>query len=175
MTTDNRPIGVRSGSSDDRITGRNLLLGRCAILHAAILGRKSWFMRNPYDTSLVLVEDYELWLRAYSKSDFNIHVLREHLYYYREEGNATIHKMIPAYANQLCLLKRYGYLGFSRLGAILMMLKWHAKSSIVRVLSACNRMDLLIKNRNNSIVAAQLNYFNHEIQQISRTVVPGID
>lgn len=176
ITNDRRPIGVRGASPDARITGRKLLLGQCAVAHPAILGRKSWFLRNPYDPSVMLVEDYELWLRAFARGDFNIHVMSDPLHYYREEGNAIPQKILKAYVAQRCLIKRYGYLGFGRFGTTVIVTKWHFKSLIVRLLAACNKTQLLIKYRNLCIEdPGKLKALNEEITQVINTKVPGLD
>jgi len=176
ITNDNRPFGVRCGSPGDPITGRKLLLGQCAIVHAAMLGRKSWFLRNPYTLSLERAEDYELWLRAFAKSDFKLLVLNEPLYYYREEENVTQKKLLKAYANQRQLYKQYGHPWLNHLGISFITAKSACKSLIVRFLFASDKMDLLLKRRNRTIDdSLQLKYFNHEITQILETKVPGLD
>jgi len=176
ITNDKRPIGVRFGSPHDSITGRKLLLGQCAVVHAAMLGRKSWFLRNPYDSSADRMEDYELWLRAYSKNDFKLSIIGEPLYYYREEENVTPKRMLTAYAGQRQLYKKYGHLGFNRFEIPLIMAKSYGKSFVVRVLSACNKMDILLKKRNKVIEDQKsLESFVQEIEQILKTKVPGLD
>ena len=173
LTNDNIPTGVRCGSPGDLITGRKLLLGQCAIVHAAILGRKSWFLRNPYDETAMLTEDYELWLRAFSKNDFNIFILNEPLYYYREENNATAEKLLKAYRNQIELIKKYGFLGFNRYGLALAITKLHCKSIVVRGLDFLHKTDLLLKNRNTPITdESLLLHFNREIEIIQKTNLP---
>lgn len=176
LTKDNQPVGVRCGSPDDPITGRKLLLGQCAVVHAAILGRKSWFLRNPYDPSIPRAQDYELWLRAFSKKDFNLYILCAPLYYYREEDNVTSKRLLAAYAGHRQMFKRYGYLGFNRYELPLMSAKSYCKSMVVKFLSVCDRMDLLLNRRNRSIDGMNLlNQFNREIQQILQTRLPGLD
>ena len=176
LSNDNRPVGVRCGSPDDIITGRKLLLAKCAVVHAAMLGRKAWFIRNPYDATMVRAQDYELWLRAFYKDDFKLHIMCEPLYYYREEENVTSKRLLKAYASQRHLYKSYGRLGFKRRETPLMVAKLLCKSVIVRVLSACNRMDILLSRRNSTINDLNLlNSFNLEIRQILLTKIPGID
>jgi hypothetical protein len=176
ITNDNRPVGVRFGSPNDSITGRKLLLGQCAVVHAAILGRKSWFLRNPYDISANRMEDYELWLRAYSKNDFKLYILGEPLYYYREEENVTPKRILTAYAGQRQLFKRYGRLGFNRFEIPLVVSVLHCKSFVVRILSALNKMDVLLKRRNREINDPNsMDTFVREINQILSTKVPGLD
>jgi glycosyltransferase involved in cell wall biosynthesis len=176
ITNDKKPYGVRSASPDVQITGRGLLLGQCAPAHAPILGRTSWFRRNPYNTSINRIEDYELWLRAYSKNDFRVYFMTEHLYYYREEINVTPERALTAYAGQRKLYLKYGFLGFKKYELPMVLMKSYGKSFIVRVLSACNKMDILL-NRRNSVIDDQksMEYFMHEIDYIMATKIPGLD
>jgi glycosyltransferase involved in cell wall biosynthesis len=173
LTNNNIPFGIRCGSAGDLITARKLLLGQCAVVHAAILGRKSWFLRNPYDSTLTQVQDYELWLRAFAKNDFNLHILNEPLYYYREENNVTAAKLLKAYFNQIKQLKKYGYLGFNAYELALIIGKYRFKSIVVRGLDFLNKVDLLLKKRNVPIIDEfLLNHFNMEIETIKETNLP---
>lgn len=131
LSNKNIPLGVRIAGSNNEVSGKNILLNRSGIIHAAILGRKSWFLRNQYDESLLFTEDYELWLRAYSKNDFNIWVIKEPLYYYREEGNVTAHKLLRTYHSHRILFKTYGSLGFNIIGASFLRVLSYFKSFIV--------------------------------------------
>jgi len=173
ITNDSIPVGMRCGSPGQALTGRNLLLGQASVVHAAILGRRSWFLRNPYDETAMLMEDYELWLRAFSKNDFNLHVLNEPLYYYREEGNVTKDKMLKAYSNQIFKIREYGYLGYGPLELRALIAKFRCKTMIVRLCSLINRMDLFIRSRNVPIEDERLlKQFFREIEIVSNIELP---
>jgi glycosyltransferase involved in cell wall biosynthesis len=176
ISNDNKPIGMRCAPRDSIVTGRKLLLGQTGVVHAAIVGRKSWFLRNPYDNTANRTEDYELWLRAYSKKDFKICFVGEPLYYYREGENVTANRILTAYAGLPNLFNKYGYLGFNRFEMSYQLKKIYIKSTIVQMLSAINRMDALLKKRNNIINDENIkNVFLQEIQQILGTKVPGLN
>ena len=176
IKNDLQPIGVRCAPPNHEITGRKLLLGCSSIVHAAILGRKEWFLRNRYDPWQFTGQDYELWLRAYSKYDLKIYVITEPLYYYREENNVVAAKMLKTYQSGPRLLRKYGHLGFGRLGVASLIMRSYSKIAVVRMLSAVNRLDLLLKRRSSHIVdPVLLDLFHKEIQQIKQTRVPGLD
>ena len=176
LTNNNIPVGIRGGSPNDTITGRKLILGECAVVHAAMLGRKSWFLRNKYDETINRTEDYELWLRAFSKNDFKLHIISEPLYYYREEENVTASRQLTAYSSQRHLYKEYGSLWLNKNEIRIIIAKSFCKSLIVHVLSACGKMDVLLKRRNKSIEDQKsTDYFVREINQIFETKVPGLD
>jgi hypothetical protein len=140
-------------------------------VHAAISGRKAWFLRNPYDPTIKIAQDYDLWLRSCARSDFSIYLLQEPLYYYREQSSATAVKMLAAYRNERRMYWKYG----ERDAFGLVMKSW-CKAMIVRVLSSVNRMDLLLRRRNCTISdPVLLERFRREIDQIMHTRVPGLD
>jgi glycosyltransferase involved in cell wall biosynthesis len=175
ITYDNRPVGMRCSSPDAVITGRGLLLGQCAIVHGSILGRRSWFLRNRYDASLNRAQDFELWLRAFSHNDFKLYVMSEPLYYYREEENVTLKKILAAYKYGPEWLSKYGYLGFNKFELYLYIARMYCKSSIVRFLDVTHNLDILLKRRNMGLNEAQTNLARGEIDQIMQTRVSGLD
>lgn len=176
MTNDLQPIGARCVPPDHEITGRKLLLGCSSIVHAAVLGRKEWFLRNKYDPAQFTGQDYELWLRAYSKNDLKIYVIPEPLYYYREENNAVAVKMLKTYRSGPRLLRKYGHLGFGHLGVASLVAKSYCKRLVVRMLSTVNRMDVLLKRRSSHIDdPALIELYYQEIRLIQQTRVPGLD
>ena len=74
------PLGMRCVAQDHRISTKAVLAGGSGIVHAAVLGRRDWFLRNSYDESVKVNEDGNLWIRAYAKRDLKIKVLPEPLY-----------------------------------------------------------------------------------------------
>lgn len=171
VTNDLKPVGVRWHGSP-RITLKELLAKRgCGVVHAAILGRKTWFLRNPYDPTLRIAQDYDLWLRSASKDDFNIHLMQDPLYYYREENNATAKKMLAAYKNERVMYDKYG-----KSSAFPLIFRSLGKSTVVQILSVVNRMDVLLNRRSKGISdPGMLALFQHEIEQVQKTTVPGLD
>jgi glycosyltransferase involved in cell wall biosynthesis len=173
ITNDCRPVGVRCASPDTAITGRSLLLGQNSIVHAAMLGRKSWFLRNPYDESEIRTEDSELWLRAFAKKDFSLQILDEPLYYYREEINVTAERILTAYRNQIKLVKKYGFLGSDRHELTRAVAKFRLKIMAVILFDLIRKTDLLIKIRNSPIPdTSLLDHFCREIEVIRKTNLP---
>jgi hypothetical protein len=139
------------------------------------LARKSWFQRNKYDTKQLLTEDYELWVRAFLNNDFNVQLLEEPLYYYREEGNVTSAKILRAYASQRSVVRKYAANNISHVDFMTVWLSSYLKSCIVSGLSWVNMLKLLHQKRNGVIDVNVLNDFNNEIAIIRNTKVPGLD
>jgi len=91
------PVGKR-GDGPINKTPKGVIK-QMMLLHGSILGRKKWFMQNPYDPSYVRAEDYELFCRTYAYSNFQR--VSEYLYIIRE-GNVNI----VNYLNSKKMLRR---------------------------------------------------------------------
>ena len=94
ITDNSVPYGVRVTEPGHVLTPFSVLSGQHGIVHASLLGRKSWFLRNPYDPTDHWAEDYKLWVRSCIKRDLSVGFIREPLYFYREEGSANAEKML---------------------------------------------------------------------------------
>jgi len=169
VTDDLDLIGVR-GSNVSNIEFKDLLFKKVGIVHAAILGKKEWFERNKYDTSLKIAQDYDLWLRTCAKNDLKVCTIAEPLYYYREEGNATVHKILAAYKNERNMIKKYAGNYY-----IPLTLKSYIKSLIVFGLDKINKIDLLLNKRSTGKIESDtLEIYKKELELIHKTYVPGL-
>ncbi|MDC1395828.1 glycosyltransferase family 2 protein, partial [Bacteroidia bacterium] len=52
------------GESANSVGLMDLVHKTKGVTHASILGKKSWFLRNPYDEFLKVAQDYSLWVTA---------------------------------------------------------------------------------------------------------------
>src|SRR5690606_31145689 len=80
MDTQGRPIGKRGFEQISRRPAD--VIRRALLLHAAVTGKKAWFLANAYDPKYVRAEDYELWCRTYGHSNFGrvcepLYIIRE--------------------------------------------------------------------------------------------------
>jgi glycosyltransferase involved in cell wall biosynthesis len=159
-------IGVR-GIDYENVTLKDLLHKRIGVVHAAILGKKSWFERNKYNTKLKVAQDYDLWLRAAANNDFNIKLIKKPLYYYREEGNTTYEKLKNAYINE-----RKMYLKYAGKDKYQLILKSYLKSNIIYILNLINKLNILLEKRSTDTINKELleNYKNN-IRIIKNTPV----
>ena len=163
-------VGHR-GQDFDRVDLTELLNKSKGITHAALIAKKEWHQRNPYDESRKVAQDYTLWVRAAAKNDLKIRSLADPLYYYREAGNVRAKKMLLAYGYERELFLQYG--GSRRWK---LYFKSLMKSCTVRLLTALGKMDLLLSKRgtgtNEDRVRTQL---NSDLERIKNTSIPGID
>ena len=139
------------------------------VVHASIVGRKEWFLRNSYDVSLQTAQDYELWVRTSYQDDFKISLLKEPLYYYREEGNVVRGKLLRAYNVERKVYARYG-------GKIkyILFIKSYIKTIIVYGLSLIGSTNILLPMRNSVLDEKYKKISDRELTIIFDTKLPTL-
>ncbi len=138
----NRPIGMRWHHSNlinfDEIINKK----GCGIVHASIIGKKEWFKKNPYNESLLLAQDYDLWVRSSYNNDLNVFLIKEPLYYYREEMSSNARKALLAYKYERVLFRKF--LKNNKK----LLLKSYFKSLTVFIFDSMHLHHLIVRNRN---------------------------
>lgn len=74
-------------------------------IHPTIMGKKQWFLDNPYDEKAIRIEDAELWYRTKQFSNFMM--TNEPLLFYREFGSYYYPKYIKVLPSLVYLNKKY--------------------------------------------------------------------
>jgi len=157
--------GVASISNDNQIRGirtyNNCLLskydiisGNIGIVHASILARKSWYLRNKYKEGII-AEDYELWNRAFFNNDLKCYKIAEPLYYYREDGNVTSVKLLRAYRNQISIISEYKKY-ISNFDYLRINIKMYFKILVVYILNFTGMLDILLTRRSTQTMDEQV-------------------
>lgn len=142
----NEVLGKRI-PNNEIMSARQILGGVTNLLHASMLAKKEWCLRNLYRVDNALAEDYELWLTAALKNDLKYHVIQEPLYYYREIENVKKVKMIKGYNTQIEVIKRYSTGVISKLETNVIILKFELKKIVVFCLDLFKLMGVLEKRR----------------------------
>lgn len=156
--------GVASISNDNKIRGiriynncplskYNIISGNIGIVHASILVRKSWYLRNQYREGII-AEDYELWNRAFFNNDLKCYKIAEPLYYYREDGNVTSVKLLRAYRNQISIISEYKKY-ISNFDYLKINIKMYFKILVVYILDFAGMLDILLTRRSTQIMDEQ--------------------
>ena len=128
------------------------------IVHASILAKKRWHVRNLYDESRPRSQDYELWCRAISNQDLKIAVLPDLLYYYREEGNLSLQKIVRSYNDSYKTYCEYRG-GFKLSG----FLRVKSKVFIVKALSHMGLLQNIASRRNKILMSEDLKFYHQSI------------
>jgi len=128
------------------------------IVHASILARKKWYLRNMYNQDLPRTEDFELWCRSISNNDLKLAVLPKALYYYREEGLVTAEKLKRSYVDGLSVYKQY-----CKKPKIKIILSSKFKILIVDLFNHLGLLQYLITIRNRKSVDSNLIAYHEKI------------
>ena len=140
-------MGYRGTSKNKNIDLQDAILGTTGIIHASILARKSWYIRNLYNESNKLAEDYELWLKAFLKNDLKVGFIEEPLYYYREDQNIKLEKILNAYSTQMEIINNLDESFISLRTKKRYTHRFYIKSKIVKIVFALRLNFLLHKRR----------------------------
>lgn len=162
-------VGIR-GNEHMTINFEALINKKASIVHAAVIAKKSWYLRNKYDESLVVAQDLDLWLRSSSANDLNARTISDPLYIYREENNVTISKIIRAYDNERRMVRKYATNGRFKLLTTI-----HLKTLAVKILNTLGLMGWLLKRRGNGVIEKKvLDDYWKVITTIKETYVEGL-
>lgn len=143
---DNELTGVRLGKNI-QMNAVMILNGVTNLLHASMLARKEWCLRNLYNENRVIAQDYELWLIAAKKNDLDYIVLEEPLYWYRVVENITYFKLIKGYNTQIDVVQNNYENIISKFLKNKIIFKFRMKKLIVYFLNKTNKLQLLLKRR----------------------------
>ena len=157
------------------VKGRNyemdaagVLRGSTNILHASLLARKSWYLRNKYNKDIVQAEDFDLWLQAAKNNDLKYIVIEEPLYWYRVVENVTIEKIINGYNAQIDIISS-NYDGFiSSFSKDKIITRFRIKKIIAKTLYRMCLLELLLKRRSGKYENEQLIYYHSNFINIKK-------
>lgn len=114
-------------------------------IHPTIMGKKQWFLDNPYDEKAIRIEDAELWYRT--KSSSNFYITYEPLLFYREFGNNYYKKYFQANGSTMHILNKYPEDKFWKN----FFLSNKVKGSMYKILNVIGKEQVLIDRRNEKI------------------------
>ena len=160
-TDDDLLLGYR-GQNYENLTFEDILYKRVGILHASLMARKSWYIRNQYNEKLLLGQDTDMWLRTSKKNDLRIKIIDAPLYIYREEGNVSQRKLLRAYKNEREYLASYID---ERDVKVRYVIKSYIKSYFVSFFGAPR---FLLKRRNTAVPEQYKNHFSASLQTIKK-------
>lgn len=172
ITDESVPYGIRLPPEDHVLTPYAVLSGAHGITHAAIVGRKEWFARNPYDPSDNRAEDYKLWIRAHQKNDLSIGFVREPLYYYREEGSMTKEKMLTAKLIGREVIRANGPQMVGALTTTTLLGKSWLKSAVIKGADLLNWRNIIVRARSPITDPEAFEVIHSDISRMKGLVIP---
>ena len=169
--------GLYSIGKDNEIKGKRILLnyqmkadeilnGLTNLLHASLLAKKEWCLRNLYEEKNSLAEDYELWLTAALKNDLNYTVIEQPLYFYREVENVKKCKMIKGYNTQIEVINKYYRGVINEKVKDKIIFKFVLKKKIVSILDFLKLMFVLEKKRVSDVSKEEVKKYKEILSNI---------
>lgn len=173
LNDDCEPLGMRCVSSSHSITPDGLLSGKSGIVHPAIIGRRAWFLRNPYNENISRGQDTNLWVRAFSLGDLKVYFVRDPYYYYREDANVSKDRLLAAYKSVLYTIFNDAKHHFGMGTRVRAFAATVAKLLSVRLLDRLGRLDVIRSRRNSSSVTPEeYKRLVKEIEEIRGLALP---
>lgn len=118
--------------------------------HPTVMGKQKWFQDNLYDVNCNRFEDFELWYRTVSFSNF--HILDKNLFFYRSVGIPTFIKYKQTNDGIVSLLikelRKYNYCNFL---LIKIIISFKTKNVLYKGFQYFNSLDFIIKMRYKTI------------------------
>ena len=164
---DNNLIGVRLGKNY-RVTKEQILEGSTNLVHASLLARKSWYLRNQYNENSILAEDFDLWLQAAKMDDLKYEVIESPLYFYRVSENVTKKKILQGYLSQIKIIKENYDNVITAKQKEKIIRKFYLKKLIVEILEKMGLLHILLKKRSDKYSAEQLKFYNKQILNLKK-------
>lgn len=142
------------------------VLRRAMLLHAAVLGKTSWFKQNRYDECFPRAEDHELWCRTFTFSRFER--ILEPLYVVRE-GRVNVSNYRKSLRTVRKIVRQYGAETFTRLEFQLEIVKTHLKIMTYSIAGFFHLQHYLSAKRNRPLDTNTAQHLAEMIQRIKES------
>jgi glycosyltransferase involved in cell wall biosynthesis len=163
---DGIPVGKRG--LQDIATNPKEILRHAMLIHASVVGKRSWFLSNPYNNEFTRAEDYELWCRTFRHSAFAR--IKEPLYIVRE-GKVNVKNYVRSMKTLRHVFRVHGPATFSFVELQVELLKSRLKATIYQGFSLFNKQDILSKKRNVPLTDQERNYLLDMMKQINEVTL----
>src|SRR5262249_41233753 len=142
------------------------------LIHPTVMGRRDWFRAHPYDPAYIRAEDHELWVRTRATTKFAR--LTEPLFFYRESlaGNLRNYLRSESTVRQIVRFYGPGLVGSWR--TRLLLTRSRLKSLSYYLASKLGWQSSLIRTRNRSLDAVEIEAVRQALAAVRNTSVPGL-
>lgn len=167
IDSNGRPVakaGMGAVSHRPRDVIKNAML-----IHASVMGKKSWFFANRYNPHYVRAEDYELWCRTFAHSQFDR--VREPLYIIRG-GHIDVKKYRSSMVTMRRIFSNYGPTMLTPGEKRIEIAKTYLKSGIYTIFGWLNMQHKLVALRGKTLVRAEVNDVCNLLKTIHQTTLP---
>jgi glycosyltransferase involved in cell wall biosynthesis len=143
--SDGTPCGPRSRPGGHEELTANPLLNSIPLMHPTWMGRRTWFLRFPYDARARGCEDWEVLLRGHTSSRYAS--LADVLLGYRED-RIKLRRSVEARLHEVIFLLRYGARHRRLLPSLIGSAGQLAKAARDTMAVMARRQDLVLVRRN---------------------------
>lgn len=165
----NRVVGWRK--SGPTPASQRQLLGKIALLHPTVTGRRTWFRANQYAPEYFRCEDRELWYRTWATGSFAI--LPKCLLYYRDISTVNLQKYAQICNTDVRLALRYGR-AWGEYGAAARFVMWTYTKRYGYVVGRWLGLEqALVKRRNISLSEVGYQEATDGLRRVLETDLPG--
>ena len=135
------------------------------LLHASMLAKKAWWLKNKYLIQFERAEDRELFTRTIKTSCYRI--IPEPLYYYRDVENISLKKFIISYQSERKATFKNWKSNITFPQMIYLILRSFLKSIIIRIYFFLNLQDRIFTKGNDPLSNAEKTRILGEIKKIT--------
>jgi glycosyltransferase involved in cell wall biosynthesis len=164
------------------INPQNIISGKFRLIHPTIMGRKQWFLANPYDVTLKYSEDLELWIRSSLEGQLtneSIIIYHEPLLFYREtNGGRLITKLLLAEQVRYFIYWKYGKIILGEINTLVQVAKLWLKMRFLQVIAGIGLLPFYFRYISRSVktfdAISESDYtrFKLELNKILSTKIP---
>lgn len=126
---------------------RRSALERGLLVHASMVGRRSWLVAHPYDEELSRAEDRDLWCRTVSHSRFEVVPEPLYLVQVASSGPGFITDYRASQRQNRLLFARYGPATLGPLGTLLACLGSYGKTALMSAAHYVSVEECLVRRR----------------------------
>lgn len=156
------PIGIKD-SEAIIFKSKKDIFKKSLLIHPSILVKKEWYKSNRYDNKYIRAEDFELWCRTFSYTNF--FRITEPLLLYRE-GNVSITNYTASMKTLRMIYREHSNGMMSDAELALTLFKTHLKSFIYRFMGIFKLQYILTSGRNDSLTSEQISHVNSIILKL---------
>lgn len=139
----NNVLGVKKENSKP-CSSKNILT-KGGFAHPTIMGKRTWFVDNPYCVKAHRMEDVELWMRTVSESNF-VNINQE-LLFYRSIGLPTFKKYVSSNWGVFKVLFKPKTYHLATIDALQFQLRCLLKIMVYSLFSMAGKVDKLLVKR----------------------------
>jgi len=135
----------------------NVIKHQCFI-HPSIMAKRSWFVQNPYDEGAIRMEDYNLWMRTFSK--YRFYNIAEPLLFYRVSGLPYLDKYLLSMKGERKELQKNKQI-IPNYHVVL--LKNYLKCGLYMIFSALHLTNFLLQMRSTKLVQSTFLQYTQQV------------